>query len=507
MNAKTDRKLFLQLGRAGDVINVLPLALEHKSRTGEIPLFMVAKEFAHVLDGVSYVEPVVFDGPFEQVVVAAYNARKLTEDISFCQIYGRGVKATQACTSFAREAWEQGRSVRPWGTLPLVFDRRDPLREKALVDRVIGPKVDDRPIVLLALTGHSSPFPFRKLFGRYLETYYGDRFRFLDLGEVRAERFFDLLGIFELARLLITIDTGHLHLAAAVPELNVLTLITREPTTWHGSPWRSQHVGRIYYDEFHRILESSGFPLWNRLLLSPRRARFIHVWADWRKDLDPGTARRRKIARESWDLEAATAPWTEKEFRREDAKRDGRSIGDPDELHFIRDTVEHAIAGAERDAIVVLTNSDTCFAPGLSGRIADCVRRNGSGFAHRYDFERLEAPLVHEGRIRSSCFYPGTDLIFFTPEWWKRWGPLLGDYVAGREGWDEAFRQLVKFTGGRGIDHAIYHERHPTVWEKPEMRDVGGNVYNRRLREKWFNETGFVPEDFRYFHLVEKDHQ
>lgn len=47
----------LQLGRYGDVINVLPIARRHYLNTGEKPWFVIAKEFADILEGVTYVDP------------------------------------------------------------------------------------------------------------------------------------------------------------------------------------------------------------------------------------------------------------------------------------------------------------------------------------------------------------------------------------------------------------------------------------------------------------------
>lgn len=517
------RKLFLQLGRVGDILNVLPLAWAHKERTGETPLFMVAREFAHVLEAVSYVEPVIFEGPFEQVVLGAWQARKLTPDVVFCQIYGRGVMASQNCSSFAREAWSQAASADPWGSLPLVIDRRDRAREAALVARVLGEAPDARPLILTALSGHSSPFPFRHQLVDHLERRFSvepgpgeifdDSVRIVDISEVRAERFTDLLALYEAADLLIAVDTGHQHLAHACPALPVISLVTREPSRWHGSPWRRNHVARIYYDEFPRILRDPEDPWgrWVRKAFAYRAPVFVHVWADWRP---PGpetpAGKRRQNAEGSWELERRVADWIECPFPREAARRTGRDLGDPHELHFIRDSIEHAleVCALRHDDVLVLTNSDTCFAPGLTGKIADHVRRNNAcGFAHRYDFEEGQLGLhyVHEAAIRNAKFYPGCDLFFFTVQWWRENGRKFPDFLAGREGWDEVLRQLIKLTGGRGIDHAIYHEKHPSYWESKEGAESAGNVYNRRLREAWFRETGFVPFDYQWMHLVEKD--
>ena len=43
---QNNRRLYLQLGRLGDIINILPAAHKHWQDTGERPYFMAAEEFA-----------------------------------------------------------------------------------------------------------------------------------------------------------------------------------------------------------------------------------------------------------------------------------------------------------------------------------------------------------------------------------------------------------------------------------------------------------------------------
>ena len=296
------RKLFLQLGRVGDILNVLPLAWKHWQDTGQKPLFMVAAEFAHVLEAVTYVEPVIFNGLFEDIMKAAYEARGITTDIAFCQIYGRGLINPQKCTSFARESWAQGGAKFPWGTLPLVLDNRNAEREDALCKAVLGDS-DRRPVVLLALEGKSSPFPFRVLLAQKLPRILeAEGFRVIDISKLRAERFTDLLGLFEKAHCLVAIDTGHQHLAAAC-NVPVVSLVTRDPARWHGSPWRPEHVARYYYDEFPEAVWSVAASCATAREEQPR---IVHVWADWRdKEPSEETKRRLEVARKSWANEYA----------------------------------------------------------------------------------------------------------------------------------------------------------------------------------------------------------
>jgi len=497
----TNRRLYLQLGRAGDILNALPLAWKYHVTTGERPLFMVAQEFAGILDGVSYVEPVVWQGAFDRAAGALYQARQLTADIVVPQIYGVGLSTTETCTSFARESWFKAGSPDPWGSLPLVIDRRDADRERELIDRVIGK--DRPPFVLAALEGTSSPFPYarsliRRLLGKLMLT----RLLVVDLSTVRAERFFDLLGLFERAHCLVAIDTGHQHLAAA-SKVPVISLATRDPSDWHGSPWRPEHVGRFFYDEFPGAIDEVV-----EIVCNPQSPglipRIIHVWTgapDREQSAD--TRRRCATARDSWAIEYDTRRWIPSEFSAERYPRDGRSIGDPAAVPFVRDVIEFGLKRSNvLGDIIALTNADVGFAPGLTGRILETVGRYGSAFTHRYDFPRLSGPLKHDGQLRSGTPYAGTDAFFFTRDWWIKNGHEFGDFLWAREHWDEALRQLIKLTGGREIPLATYHERHDSFWENPEHRStLAGNQRNQILIGQWFARTGLKPRDFTYWHV------
>ena len=504
----TKRKLFFQLGRAGDILNVLPLAWKHHATTGEKPFFMVAEEFAGILEGVSYVEPVVWHGLFERTPGAMYQARQLTDNITVCQIYGLGVSGMQRCTSFARESWFKAGAVDAWGSLPLVIDRRDAARERALIDRVVG-SLGRKPVVLAALAGKSSPFPFaRPLIKALRETLEPVGFQVVDLSAVRAERFHDLLGLFEVAHSLVTIDTGHQHLAAA-SSVPVVALATRDPSRWHGSPWRPGQVARFYYDEFpdriSDVIEAARDP--KRREANPR---IVHAWTGkpFYLQTDDET-RRMAVAQQSWELEYETRRWIPAEFSEPYQKRDARSIGDPHRLPFVHDVINHGMRYASTPwDVIAVTNADVGFAPGLTGRILDVVGRHGAAYAHRFDFARIDAPLVHDGQLKAGTWYAGSDGFFFTRTWWDTYRGELGDYVWGREHWDEALRQLIKLHGGREIRPALYHERHDSFWEDPEHREtLPGNAHNKAEIEKWFSETGLQSEDFRWWQANEVECQ
>jgi hypothetical protein len=246
------RPCFVQTGRLGDILNAIPLAWHHFQKTGQKPLFMSAKAFATVLDGFSFLEPVVFDGEWMDGIKATFEARKLTLDVRVSQICGKGLFVPRLCSSFARESWVAARAEVPWGTLPLIVDRRSPEREALVLEQAA---LDGRPLVLLSLGGVSSPFHRSQQLEAFLRERVGMDFQVLNLDEIRVSRLYDLLCLYEAAHCLVTTDTATLHLAHATPDLPVVTLITRAPNAWHGSAWRPQHVGRFYYDEVDAMKE------------------------------------------------------------------------------------------------------------------------------------------------------------------------------------------------------------------------------------------------------------
>lgn len=488
---KTKRRLYLQLGRAGDILNVLPLCLRDWNETGEKPWLMVAADFANLLDGVTYVERVLWNGAFEDVAGAFAKAEELAGALDMAlvctQIYGNQFATAETCSSFTRQSWAQVPGSPPWGSLPLEFDRRDIPRERGVMNNLLQ-RGTGKPYIVLALSGTSSPFPHGPDLNRYLRNKLGKEFDFVDVSGFVAPRFYDLLTLLEHAHALVTVDSGLLHLAHAVPSLPVVALITREPSLWHGSAWRPQHVARFFYDEAPECFQR----LAGRLLLRwEGMPTILHVFSN----PPDATGRRIAFAQETWRAEYGQADW-----RPQAVPADGRTSaewGDDRPVPYVRDVIGHAERRAGRpEDIIAFTNADVCFTPGLTGWILDKVPRHGAAFTHRYDFDGpLLVPHRNEEETKRGTRYPGSDAFFFTAAWWRKHGPEYPDMLLGREHCDEVLRQLVKRHGGIEIDGAIYHERHPSFWREEALGANPGNQHNRRLARRWFVRTGYGPND------------
>ncbi len=251
-------KLLVQTFKTGDLINLLPVAKVF-SDLGQKVGILACEPYADVLDGVSYVDKVIYPGQPWEIEKAVEFANKICPNVVVTQVNGpkeeilkhayqpKG-QTTAMADSFARESWHLAGLGSEWGTHPLVFDRRSPERESGWLPKTS--KAKPRPIMLVALDSASSPFEYRELLWKMIQLEYGKAFNVIDLGLCMAERIYDLLGLMEKAHCLITVDTAILHLAHAVPKLPVMALVQDSPIYWNGSPWRPQHDFYCRYSDF-----------------------------------------------------------------------------------------------------------------------------------------------------------------------------------------------------------------------------------------------------------------
>lgn len=274
-------KCYIQLGRTGDILNVLPM-LWADAQGGERSSIIVSREYSTVLEGASYFDLTIFDGPPHDIpgAIALAESEGLNwrctqvngpTDIVREVVYKRAGLDRAVTTSFQKEQWRVAGRLHEFGNYPLVFDRRDLDREAILYDSVVKKK---SRYLLVSPSGISSPFPYRELL---LELVRHCGLQVVDLSQVKAERFYDLLGLFERAECLVSIDTAALHLAYACPKLPVVALVNDRPTLWNGSSWRGQHEFYCRYHDFpDRAVEMVN--LIRSLKSLPKHHTITHVW-------------------------------------------------------------------------------------------------------------------------------------------------------------------------------------------------------------------------------------
>lgn len=247
--------------------------MEYKRRTGMNPIVYVSKDYAGVLDGVSYVDrEIVNEGWYDGMPTARRMAEQKyggaivlpwwhdpasAQDI-LIDIQEKGARVLQshgknwgvsceANPDFGTSMWRRAGFTREeMLTLPLVFDRRNPAREAMLFKQHVH---DDRPLVLYNFTGISSPFGYSPEVFRVMQPY-RQHFNMVDLGQIRAARIYDLLGLYDKAVGLITIDTATAHLA---PASKVPTIWLTVPN-WGKSIPRGNVALHVQYDEVPKRL-------------------------------------------------------------------------------------------------------------------------------------------------------------------------------------------------------------------------------------------------------------
>lgn len=396
-------KLWVLLGKVGDILGILPLLHKSYADTGEKPRFMVAKEFASVLDGVSYVEPIIFDGPYHGLSKAIEYAKTLGGEYVSCQVIGPVQDLVDAnpestgqtgkwSTSYAKEAWRLAGALDKWDdNLPLIIDQRSKAREEALL-RECGliKRGKSLPIILLSLNSNSSPFPYTDLLRELITLKFHFRYRIVELP--KAERIYDLLALYEKAHCLITVDSAPLHLAWACRKLPVFALANDKPEKfnggdipWHGSPWKPNHHWYCRYKDFpDRAMEMLDKV--DSLSNFYTDSCALHVWSEYE-------------TKREFNSHCEQLPITKGMCARDSENH----MADSKRVPYLKDVLRMAIQKAHNDGTnILLTRPDT-----------------NTGNYKQYTKSPFFAYRITIGERLSETFAPIADAFCATRAWWK----------------------------------------------------------------------------------------
>lgn len=466
----------LCLGRTGDIINALPIAWEDSRISGPVD-WIVSEEFAPLLEGCSYVRPVIYRGPYFDLQGAVRDFQNRYDELRIVQPWSQNWPGLRIGDSFVRTAWAQiGRSGWPGR---LVFDRRDRDRESRGIELSRVGRVD--PLILVASESTSSPFKDRHSLFKLLHETFFDQVVLLD---TNAHRFYDLLGLFERAACLVTVDTAHLHLSWAVPELPVIALIADHPDPWHGTACRPNQLLRVRYGQYEQSKEAIVEAVRWAVERSSPVPRLIHVWSDYVRR--GAVQERHQIARASWEAEYATGHWVDGSYfghARRFAHR---------ELPLVTDMLDNAVKSAHDEDLLVLTNDDTGFAPGLTDTLLEIAQWPlPAAYAHRAETE-TSGPIPLQA-ILDCENYPGVDLFAIGVRLWRQWRSTYPACVIGAEQWDLAMLSLMRSVGAPALPAAIWHNAHHPAWVGPDALEA--NTWNRRLCGNWLSDQGLTAWD------------
>jgi len=235
----------VELGRNGDIINLLPV-LKHLSIQFENPpTLMVSREFENLLDGISYVKPYVLDLPFTHLDEALKLAREKFSVVVPAQVCGRGNKFDYKTSNFNLESWNMAGFQHEFHnpSWKPEFDKRDWEMESAISRKVFRTNL---PKVVVNLThALSAPLPCGDVVLDQLQFRWKDKFEVVDIGKLRLQHIYDMLGIMERAALIVSVDTATLHLAAGCDA----PVICAVRDGWVGTLPRYNCQGRLLYSD------------------------------------------------------------------------------------------------------------------------------------------------------------------------------------------------------------------------------------------------------------------
>ncbi len=238
-------KCHVALGKNGDILSILPLLHDEYSRTGEKQNLVVSKQYADVLNGTNYIVPHILDSHWTHLKTAIKWAKSKFDEVIVLQTYGKDFPIEQKTSSFQLDQYLRAGKLDSWDKLELVFDNRNKAREKKLRDKVAGRK---KPYILLGDTSESSPFEHVAQLQSMLESEFGATHKIIKLSEIKADYFFDLLGLYDKAAALVTIETAHVHLSKAS---KVPTFVLANDR-WRGSACSQKFRFFCRYAEWNR---------------------------------------------------------------------------------------------------------------------------------------------------------------------------------------------------------------------------------------------------------------
>jgi len=483
------------MGRYGDIVSFLPVLKNEFDTTRKKPSLVVAKDFADLLDGVSYVEPIVYDGAFDDITGALEYLKTRNEtatatqvvgipDVLVGQVYGKHHGPQIICDSFQQDAWRLAGKLDLWPSQPpLVFDRRDKKREEKLIKQI----PQNKPWIVVSTGGTSSPFQYSDLLWEILNHSLPE-FHIVDLGKIKAERFYDLLGIMDHPNThsMILTDSGPLHLSYATQK-PVHALVTDSPYSWHGAAWRPSYASYTRYKNFPRdVTRILGLIRGTRPKAIYKNIVHVYQKMPWANQYEK---KRNEIAEKTWKtIGCVDLGLDDNCFVRTSAEV---IPSETRKIPMIKDMIRLACVGRDDESVILLTNTDTCVASNLIQRLEGTL----PAYSYRRDFKRIDEPMHHD-EISSGSKYAGCDFFAFRVGWWRRNHHLFPDMVLGRHSWDRIMRELFKIANGREIEDVIYHEWHPSGWENPVALNTDPcNLRNARLAREWLTERNIPLEE------------
>lgn len=235
-NSDKTVKCFVQLGKYGDIINICPILLYEFQNTGKKPYFLTSWKYGDIAARMPYVEPVMWDGDWQDLKGAVKFAKSKFDNVVVTQTFGKDFPIQKKRSSFALDAWDRAGIINLWDKIPLQL--------QVIQQFPASPK----PHILFALKSQSSPFDGSEELLKLLAEAFPNHVLW-SLDNTRLVNIVDCVSLYEASDLLVTIETAHLHLSRASTK-PVIAFAANKPTLWHGSPYSDRFAFYCRYSEF-----------------------------------------------------------------------------------------------------------------------------------------------------------------------------------------------------------------------------------------------------------------
>lgn len=439
--------IYIQLGKLGDILNILPVCW-HDFNAGLRPMLMVARKYADILDGVTYVDKLVFEGEAHELEKAVEQAKTFNIPWKVTQVCGppeatrelvykrtkefQESKVDHAVTdSWQKESYRAAGHWALWRKQPkLVFDSATDAAGQELLTEYAQPR---RKAIIIACDGETAPPPFRDLLIELVTLRYKKRFQIINLSDVKAERFYDIKHLFDKALCLIASDSAPLHLAQS-SKVPVLALANDKPSLWHGSSWRPNHAFYCRYRDFAAramdmvtVIDELG-DFGSYFQRDTSKPAIFHMWSQY--DITPENREAHGEARKTWKTAYRTGQWVETRIDLGSCGRDSarEPVKDSDRYPFVRDAIQMPELRSQKGDTILWTSAVARFSGSLS--------------------KISEHPMGYAYRIKNGTYEPAVDLFWFPVEWWVENRKKYPDMIMGPDRyWSRAIKEMLRGSG------------------------------------------------------------
>lgn len=479
--ASFENKRIVQMGRYGDIINILPIAKDIADKIGKPVPILCKNEYADILEGVSY------------AVAEPVYGTELPKDGGILDTHASHPISSRRL-AYNLQAWDQVGYVDQFQELFPVFDRRCRIREVALVESLV---TFEKPVMVVSLHGVSSAMAekTRNALKKLIHESFAHQFQIVE--PVKAHRPYDLLGLLDAASVVLTIDTMLLHLATASNVPVVAFLSNHPPLFWRASATKGNVVYSTGYDK-----AVDNWPLVVRAVEAHKRHPLIpsnpvyHVVPTVEPKND-GDIRRYKTAKDSWrDFHAHGATFLP--YNDQNALRlftmGGRK------LPYLKDALKQGLDACTNNSdIICFTNADIILTPGFYTALQNRMSVNDFCCSFRMEFEATDT---------AKCGYRthGRDMFAFKRLWLARHFDEIPDFLIGMGGWDYALSMWFRVLSGRSPESCdpaqcvpdiemeygfVWHERHEAGWYvETDTAYAEAANHNRACIREFFDRIG-----------------